>query len=291
MKSNPEQQWDVERLGITACSVGENPLWHPMESSLYWCDIPNGLLLRYDPATSTESRLYVGEAVGGFTIQANGDLLLFMERGKVAIWRRDHLRIIISELPDERTTRFNDVIADPVGRVLCGTMSTPERKGRLYRLDTDGSIHVLLENVGCSNGMAFSLDRKHLFYTDSEAREIYRFAYEAATGTLSERIVFARVSDGEGLPDGATMDAEGYLWSARWDGGCIARYAEDGTIERTILVPARKAASLTFGGPGLNDIYITTANLEDPDPNAGFLYRCHTGIRGVPEFYSRIAFP
>lgn len=288
MEPVADLQWHIEQLATTPCIVGENPLWHPMESCLYWCDIPKGLLLRYDPATSTETRFHIGEAIGGFTIQADGDLLLFMEKGKVAKWQKDHLRVIINEIADERTTRFNDVIADPAGRVLCGTMSTPERKGRLYRLDTDGSIHILLEDIGCSNGMAFSLNRKYLFYTDSSAREIYRFAYDLTTGTLSNRTVFARLSGDEGVPDGATMDAEGHLWSARWDGGCIVRYNEDGTVERAIPIPARKTASLTFAGPNLDDIYITTASLDDSDPHAGFLYRCRVGIHGVPEFYSRI---
>lgn len=276
-----------------ACHTGENPLWHPTEKKVYWADIPQGRIFRCDPATGQHKQCYEGEVVGGFTVQADGALLLFMAKGAVATWRDRQLDYIIEELPDERDNRFNDVIADPLGRVFCGVMSTKDRPGRLYRLDTDGTITVLLEGIGVSNGLGFTPDRKQLYYTDSPARKIYLFDYESETGAIYNQRTFVEVSDaeGEGWPDGMTVDAEGYVWSARWDGGCIVRYAPDGTEERRIKFPAKKVASLTFGGENYTDIYAICAGGQNKDTDgagAGALFRLNLGIRGVPEFFSRI---
>lgn len=274
-----------------ACVTGEGPLWHPDEQRLYWVDIPKGRLFRYEPASGRHEQCLEGEALGGFTIQADGALLLFMARGAVKIWRAGELTTVIDEIPDERSTRFNDVIADPVGRVFCGTMPTAERPGRLYRLDPDGTLTKLLDGIGCSNGMGFTLDRRQMYYTDSTAREIYLFDYDQATGAITNRRVFARNAPEEGMPDGMTVDAEGYVWSARWDGGCLVRYAPDGTEERRIAFPARKVSSVTFGGPDYTDIYVTTAGGDNKAAEgwgAGALFRLNLGIRGLPEFRSRI---
>lgn len=284
---------EPELIANYACETGENPLWHPIERRLYWCDIPNGRLFRYDPATGTHEQCYQGRPIGGFTIQSDGSLLLFMDRGTIALWRDGALTEVVSEIAAERSSRFNDVIADPLGRVFCGTMSTDESKGRLYRLDLDCSLHSVLEGIGCSNGMAFTLDRKGLYYTDSFAREIYLFDYNIQTGALSNRRVFARFSETDGLPDGATVDSAGGLWSAIWDGGRIVRLLTDGKINKEIMLPARKTSSLTFGGEDYSDIYITTAggNIQEVDgPLAGAFFRMKAQIPGLPEFFSCIQY-
>lgn len=237
-----------ELLADYCCHTGENPLWHPMEHRLYWCDIPNGRLFRYDPATNAHEMCFEGPPVGGFTIQGDGALLLFMARGQIARWHNGDLTTIVESIPEEVDSRFNDVIADPAGRVFCGTMSAPSHKGRLYRLDRDGTLTVMLEGVGCSNGMAFTHDQLRMYYTDSYAHEIYIFDYDKLTGKLSNKQLFVKVSEDEGFPDGATIDAEGFLWSAMWDGSCLIRYTPDGKEERRIPIPAKKVSSLTFGG-------------------------------------------
>src|ERR1017187_981024 len=160
MKFNRDTEEEAEFIADFACEIGENPLWHSMERRLYWTDIPTGQLFRYDPADGTCERCYQGRPVGGFTIQADGALLLFMDRGTIALWRDGVATEIVTEIPSERQCCFNDAIAAPYGRVFCGTVPNGEGKGRLYRLDQDASLHLLLDGIGCSNGMAFALDRK-----------------------------------------------------------------------------------------------------------------------------------
>jgi D-xylono/L-arabinono-1,4-lactonase len=280
-----------ELIADYACVTGEGPLWHAAEQRLYWVDIPKGRLFRYHPASGAHEMCFEGRQLGGFTVQADGALLLFMDRGTVMLWRDGAFATVIEEIADERATRFNDVFADPAGRVFCGTMPTEDRPGRLYRLDTDGTLTMLLNGIGCSNGMGLTPDHQHMYYTDTGAREIYLFDYDRASGTIGNQRVFVSNPPEEGLPDGMTVDAQGYVWSARWDGGCLVRYTPAGVLERRISFPAKKVSSVTFGGPDYTDMYITTAggdNKPAEGAGAGALFRLNLGIQGVPEFTSRV---
>ena len=280
-----------ECIADYGCETGENPLWHPLERRLYWCDIPNGRIFRFDPASGLHEKCYEGRPVGGFTVQDDGSLLLFRDRGNIVIWNEGKLIEVVSEIDKVCSSRFNDAIADPIGRVFCGTMSGPDKKGSLYRLDLDGSIRAVLNDIGCSNGMAFALDQKSLYYTDSFAREIYVFDYNIQDGAISNQRLFATFEESDGLPDGATLDAEGRLWSAFWDGACIVRFLPDAQIDGRVTFPARKTSSLTFGGDDYTDIYVTTAggNTKQEDgEQAGALFRLKTQTRGVPEYFSRV---
>lgn len=283
---------EPELIADYACKTGEGPLWHPDEQRVYWTDIPNGKLFRYTPTTGEHEQCYEGRQVGGMTLQEDGALLLFMDRGGVSIWRDGTLTSVIDELEDERDSRFNDVIADPRGRVFCGTMSSERRKGRLYRLDPDGTLTVVLEGIGTSNGMGFTPDRTQMYYTDTGADMIYLFDYDEATGALTNQRSFANNDGADGHPDGMTVDAAGRVWSARWDGGVLVCYRPDGTIERTVAFPARKVSCVTFGGPEYSDMYVTTAGGDEKatdGPLAGALFRLRLpDTNGVPEFRSRI---
>jgi D-xylonolactonase len=297
--ASPPHTAEPELIADYACVVGEGPLWHPREQRLYWIDIATGRIFRYDPQTDQSpphEQGYQGDVIGGFTIQDNGALLLFMAKGAIKRWRygQSEPTPIVNEIPEERATRFNDVIADPVGRVLCGTMGTQSRSGRLYRLDLDGTLTELFDGVGVSNGMGFSPDRQYLYYTDSAKRTIYRFHYDTDTGAITNRkddAVFIQTPEGEGVPDGLTVDAEGYIWSARWDGGCLVRYTPEGVEDFRIAFPAKKVSSVTFGGKAYRDIYVTTAGGDKKDQEgtgAGALFRLRLGIQGKPEFLSKI---
>ena len=279
-----------------SCPLGEGPLWHPLERQLYWLDYVRGHLYRFDPASGNHQRFYDGLKVGGFTFQKDGGLLLLMEGARIATWHEGALSYIVEGFPNERDVHFNDAVADPVGRVFTGTVADDQTRiedgiGKLYRIDTDGTITPVLEGIGISNGMGFTPDGTQMYYTDSHARVIYVFDYDVDSGDISNQRVFVETPPNEGVPDGMTVDAEGRVWSARWDGWALYGYAPDGTEDRRIRFPTKKVSSVTFGGEDYTDIYVTTAGGDNKDENgnqAGALFHLDLGIRGSPEFFSRI---
>jgi len=280
-----------ELMADYRCETGEGPLWHPMERQVYWSDIPRGRIFRLNPFSRRHEQIYEGRIVGGYTIQSDGSLLLFMDRGSVAVWRDGKLKYLVNEMEGETDNRFNDVAADPAGRVFCGTMPTDTRSATLYRMDTDGSVTTVLEGVGLSNGIGFSPDQKQMYYTDSLARKIYIFDYDIDSGDITNQRVFVETPDDGSIPDGMTVDAEGYVWGARWDGSSLYRYNPDGEQVAQIQFPAKKVSSVIFGGVDLTDMYVTTAgggNKAEEGPGAGGLFRLNVGIQGKPEFLSRV---
>lgn len=281
-----------ERIADYRCHTGEGPLWHPDEERLYWVDIPNGRLFRYEPTEDDHEECHATDVLGGFTIQDDGSLLLFEDGGRIERWDGTGTTTVVDGIDGEGDSRFNDVVADPRGRVFCGTMPTDDRPGRLYRLDTDGSVSRVLDEVGLPNGMGFTPDRRRFYVTDSGAERIDRFAYDEATGAIADPEPFLDLSDEAGVPDGMTVDAEGYVWSARWDGSCLVRYDPTGDEVARIEFPARKVSSVTFGGPDYADAYVTTAltdgSREEEGDGAGALFRFAPDVLGVPEFRSRV---
>lgn len=289
---------ELTQIADYRCHTGEGPLWHPDEERLYWVDIPNGRLFRYDPATGDHEQCYETDVIGGFTIQTDGSLLLFEDGGRIETWHDGTTRTVVDELEAELDSRFNDVIAEPKGRVFCGTMPTDDRLGRLYRLDTDGTITKLFDGVDIPNGMGFTPDLTGMYFTETEADKIYRFQYDEETGELSDRDVFLDTTEERGSPDGMTVDADGYVWTAYWDGGCLVRYTPDGTEDRRIEFPARKVSCITFGGAEYEDAYATTAlgpgegeagTRAEEGEGAGMLFRLSPGAEGVPEYRSDVS--
>lgn len=272
-----------------------------MEERLYWCEFenlfttgePRGSLFRYDPATGDHERVYAGDFVGGFTVQSDGSLLLFSTGGRVMTWKDGRIRQSV-QLPlsgEGPAVRFNDVVADPVGRVFCGTRYD-DRQGSLHRLDTDGSVARVVAGVGESNGLGFTPDCQGLYYTDSEAREITLFDYDQDHGRLSHSRPFGVLDeDEEGLPDGLAVDADGALWSARAFGGCVVRYTSAGREDRRIDVPVGLTTSVAFGGPDAGTLYITTGGGQDKGEfgeHAGALFSIDLAIGGRAPFRSRV---
>lgn len=275
------------------CVTGENPLWHPGEQRLYWIDIETCRLFRYDPASGRSEQVYQApEAIGGFTVQADGALLLFMARGAIHTWREGAVTVIRDELPAARDSRFNDVQADPEGRVFAGVMPSRDRPGMLYRLDRDGSLTRLLDGLGIPNGMGFTPDLRQLYFTDSTSRTIYRFDYDRSSGGLRNQRVFVQLpKDSPEQPDGLTTDTEGGVWSARWDGSALYRFAPDGTVAARVAFPARKVSCPAFGGPNYTDLYVTTAggnHKATEGQGAGGLFRLRPGVQGMADFPSRV---
>lgn len=270
------------------CELGENPLWNPEDGALFWTDIRGGTVHRFHLASGKHEVVYRGVAVGGFTLQLDGALLLFRVND-IALLYPDGRVEVMREFSDEGAARFNDVIADPEGRVFAGTIGRTDTSGGLYRVERDGAMTLLFRGTGCSNGMGFSPDLRTFYWTCSTRRRICAFDFDRASGTLSGERIFHQATDDEGFPDGMTVDRDGIIWSARWDGFAVVQHAPDGRVVRKFLFPVAKVSSLCFGGPSLDEFFVTTAGgIRGSNTADGSLYRWSAGVKGVPEFRSRI---
>jgi D-xylonolactonase len=288
----------VECVASLNCEIGENPLWHSDAQRLFFVDIPAGIIYRYDPSKSNCDVFCRTHITGGFTLQEDGSLLLFQEH-RIALLTLDGTVREVATGLCPANDRFNDVIADVEGRVFAGAMGG---NGKLFRFDPDGKVTELFDGFGCPNGMGFTPDLRGMYFTDSPARRIYHFDYERETGHLSNRRVFAEIPIDQGLPDGMTVDAEGYIWSAIWFGGRLKRYAPDGSLDRDVFLPASQISSVTFGGPDLTEIYVTSTASDTADPmrpsacdaqgfRGGDFYRLRIpGVKGKLPFRSRLRF-
>jgi len=286
-KAPMQTTYKIEPIANYHCKTGENPLWDERRQVVYWTDIPNGRLFSYDCRTGKHKQIYTGEPVGGFTLQQDGALLLFRVNEIALLSADGDVQSLIKDI-DNDMARFNDVIADPAGRVFAGTIGK-NNKGGLYRIDLDGTVTNLFKGTGCSNGMGFTGDLQHLYWTCTSTRTIFRFRYDRDTGKLSGREVFVRVGEGQGFPDGLTVDTEGNVFSARWDGHGVYKYSPAGKQIGKIELPVAKVSSVIFGGAGLDELYITTAGgSDDAKTPDGTLYRVKVPARGRAEFRSNI---
>ncbi len=287
---------EVEIIADEACHCGEGPIWHEDEQRLYWQDSTTGRLFRYDHATQSHEQILKTDYIGATTIQADGSLLVFGQGCAVWQFHNDQLTTLCEPIPGE--SRFNDIATDPAGRVFAGSMpiNDPDnpgkhkRLGRLHLFDTDLTCRVVEENIGCANGIGFSLDSKTMYYVDSLAHAIHAYDYDIHTGNISARRTFADI-DKPLLPDGLTVDAEGCVWLALWEGGCVRQYFPDGELMQTIAIPTPLTTSLMFGGPQLDELYITSAGGNKKDTHgqsAGSLFRIRPGVKGRPENLSRL---
>lgn len=283
---------------------GEGPLWDEAEQALYWTDITGHRFFRYRWREQRRELLSDDFQVGGFCRQRQGGFVVTSSRG-IWLWEPGQPARLLAQQADGQECAMNDCAADPEGRVYSGSFHLDEN-GRsapsfLFRIDRDGSVHVVDEGICFSNGLAFSARTNVLYFADTAARCIYAYDWRPEDGSLSRRRVLARIDRSEGVPDGLAIDAEGFLWCAHWFGGCLTRYDPDGKRERKIEVPASQSSSLAFGGPELDEIYVTSAARPDSlilapegyDPaqvvSGGALYRFRCGIRGELKFRSGIS--
>ena len=272
--------------------IGEGILWHSDHECLYWTDIPNSKIFKYTPSTRITSAWDTESSVGGFTIHEDGRLLLFMDEGAIKLWMDGNSETVIESIKGMEGNRFNDVIADPNGRVFCGVMSTSKRKGWVYRLDPDKSLRKVIYNTGTANGMGFSKNEEKLFFSDSKKSNVSVFDYEKETGAISNRkIIFQTLRLKYGSPDGLCLDTNDNLWIGLWDGSGIIQIDQKGALIQKIKFPAKKITTLCFGGTDLNDIYINSAGADDIEVNgksAGALFNINIGVRGKNEYRSRL---
>src|SRR4051812_38735966 len=187
------------------------------------------------------------------------------------------------EVWSDTSVRMNEGGCDPDGRFYCGSMAYDQRKGAasLYRLDVDGTVHVVLEGLTVSNGLDWSPDGTRAYHNDTATHSIAVYTYDRDAG-LADRRVFAAL---EYRPDGLTVDAEGGVWTALSDGGAVRRYTPGGELDAVIEVPTRKVTACTFGGAALDELFITTSRdglQPGDDASAGALFRAMPGVRGLP---------
>jgi sugar lactone lactonase YvrE len=281
---------NVELVLDARAVLGEGAIWDNKRHVLYWIDIDPGIVHVYDPATRKDRSISVGQSVGTVVPRKSGGLMLAVRNGFMSLDPETNETSLLAKPRDHNPeNRFNDGKCDPAGRFWAGTMETTTCKGALFRLDTDLSVHQILDNVGCSNGLTWTLDKKTMYYIDTNTARIDAFDYDNATGTISNRRTIVKVPEAYGLPDGMTMDIDEKLWVAHWEGGCVCRWdPTTGRLLRKITLPATLTTSCTFGGPDLDTLYITSARTGlDPaslakQPKAGGLFAVNPGVSGLP---------
>jgi sugar lactone lactonase YvrE len=291
----------AEPVGDVTAELGEGPYWVPEASFLIWVDIERGLLHRTHVPSGQTVTDDLGEVSAAFPALDGGILTVGGNRltlragalGGGVITR------IIAEVPARDGIRFNDAAVDPAGRVWAGSMHKGETEplGELYRLDAGGKLTTVIEGVTVSNGMGWSPDGSRMYYADSPTRRVDMFDYDPATGDAFQRRVFVDLSRVEGVPDGLTVDADGYVWVAMWGGGVLRRFTPEGQQDAVLPVPVSQPTSCAFGGPGFTDLYVTTARIGlneselAAQPLAGRLLRIQPGPIGLPSTTAEATIP
>lgn len=258
---------------------GEGAVWWPT-GELRWVDMLAGDVLSLDPAGRI-TRWHVGSVAalirprraGGAVVVTEHDVLLADEVGGA-------LTILVSPLHDPEI-RLNEGGCAPDGALYCGTMAYDAGAGRgtLYRVDGSGATTVVLPSVTISNGLAWSPDGAQAYYVDTPTGRIDVFDADLRHGRP-----FAEIPAEAGSPDGLTVDAEGGVWVALWAGGAVRHYDAAGRLQDVIELPVELVTSCTFGGPRLDQLFITTSRHEqaDPHPAAGAVFSADVGVRGLP---------
>jgi len=280
---------DVTLLIPAKSSLGENPLWDEAKRTFYWTDIDAGEVHAWSEATRKAQRIYSGPKVGGFTLEHDGALALFRVNDIVRLGDDGECTRAIP-FQDEGSERFNDVTADPRGRVFAGTIGLNKTSGGVFRYDPDGTSRLLFRGTGVSNGMGFSPDRKTFYWTCSTTMRIFAFDYVEETGEISRQRLIHQAQQTDDIPDGMCMDANGGFWSARWDGRRIVHHQPDGTPDREIIITTLRPTSCCFAGKNFDQLFVTSARLSDEVDSdvAGGVFRVTGAGMGRPVMRSRL---
>lgn len=270
--------------------LGEGPVWVEAEQALYWLDIKGRKIFRLGESGGL-SQWDTPMRVGSIAPRVGGGFIAGTEHGFAQIdlgeGRFDILHDPEPELPGNR---FNDGKTDRQGRFWAGTMDDIEKAatGSLYRLDPGGRCRRFDQGYKVTNGPAFSASGSRMFHSDSALQRIYVFDLDA-DGEPGPRRLFAEFGEGDGYPDGMTVDSNDCLWVAFWDGWCVRRLSPEGELLETVEMPVQRPTSCAFGGPALDRLYVTSARIGldaealEMQPCAGGLFLLHTGARGIAE--------
>ncbi|GAA4331310.1 CBU_1789 family Dot/Icm type IV secretion system effector [Pigmentiphaga soli] len=275
--------------------LGEVPLWCDRTKKLWWVDVRRPALQSYDPATGkhTAQRLPEMLQVGAIALREAGGFLLATNRGLYLFdpeTQQPPLQIADPE-PGREGMRLNDGKCDRRGRFWVGSMHDKLRDplGTLYRLDADHQCRPMLDGFVLPNAISWSLDDRTMYFADTHNQVVWAFDFDVDDGVISNRRVFKDWTGQPGRPDGATVDAEGYIWNCMVISGQLVRLAPDGSVVRTIQMPVTFPTCPAFGGPDLATLYVTSHSQRLPaeqivkEPYAGGLFALDVGVRGVPE--------
>lgn len=287
-------RYEAEHFLATQNSLGEGALWSEGEQALYWVDLATNYFYRWDYRTGQQQTFDAGQLVGCLRLRAKGGLVLAAQHG-FAFWDFDRNRLIPVADPEQNPKmRFNDGNVDPQGRFWAGSMlfgsDIGNPGGSLYRLDPDGSVNRMAGQQAIPNGIGWSPDHKTMYHADTTFNTIFAYDYDDATGRIENKRNFVYTPDGPGQPDGLTVDAEGYIWSCCWDGWSVIRYDPRGRVDRQVHLPVARVTSCAFGGPDLDELFITTAStgLSEEEcrqqPQAGDIFRLKTDVKGAPSY-------
>jgi sugar lactone lactonase YvrE len=284
---------------------GEAPVWDAVNHCLYWSDSVGLKFFRYDWHRKTRELMKEAIEVNGCALNEPGGFVITNNSGAWLWDGTNPPRLIVAQV-GEAKCQLNDCLADPNGRLISGSWffdpkKEPNPVAVLFLVETDGEGRILDEGFYLSNGLGFSPDNRTLYFADSVARCVYAFDYDVRRGAVANRRIFVKLPLESGLPDGLTVDAEGFVWVAEWYGSRVVRYDPDGKVERAIPTPAKQTTSLIFGGDDLTNIFITSAGeRSEPlplmplgyDPASGYfggaLYHINLGIKGKPDFKANI---
>lgn len=271
-------------------ALSEGPLWDPRTERVLWLDIPAGRVHATDVDTGATVVVFTDDGpVGCVALRRDGGFLIGRHRSVATVdssWQQlTDMATLPGQLPD---TRINDGKADPWGAFWVGTLATDNRSGAasLYRLDPDGSIRTILTDVSISNGLGWSPDRSRLYYNDTATRRVDVFDVDS-DGDVHHRRPLVEIDVAGASPDGLTVDADGFVWVALWGGGRVGRYTPDGRLDREVLLPCAQVSSVTFAGPDLDVLVITTAydglsdSARNAQPLAGSVFVHYPGVYGL----------
>jgi sugar lactone lactonase YvrE len=290
-KCMPESQSFVDIISEVPCELGESALWDADRARLYWVDITGQAIYARDWPSGAIASLAVPDPVGSVALRAGGGLVAAL-RHAVAFCDVDAGTLeVVRVLEDDLTgNRFNDGAVDPAGRFWFGSMDMAEAAatGTFYCLHQDTTVTAAFNGIICSNGPAWSPDGRTVYHVDSTRRLVRAYEFDPETGVVGPGRSFVSDEDHPWFPDGVTVDAEGYVWNCKWDGGRIVRYAPDGTLDREIPLPVPRPTRCAFVGPDLAQLAVTTARiglsadqLRDA-PLSGQVLLLDPGATGLP---------
>ncbi len=283
---------NIECIYNKPALLGESPLWDPEEQVLYWVDIEKPALHCFDPQTKKHRVWSMPTEIGCIALRAAGGLVAAMRYGYANIaLPSGEITMINTVLTDADGVMFNDGKCDRAGRFWAGTKDLSEQAdiGALYRLDATGHSTEITKGYAVSNGFAWSPDNTIFYVCNSPARIIYQYDFDIGAGSLKNKRIFAKLPDESGYPDGVTVDSEGGVWNAHWDGWRLTRYLPNGKIDDVIKMPVRRPTSCCFGGTNLTTLYVTSASTRlsaeelKQDPLAGCVFAVDVGIKGLLE--------